>query len=570
MIEVEKEMIKKKKILLVEPNYKNKYPPVGLMKISTYFKEKGFFVQFNKGLMRSDIIKNFDEVFITTLFTFDFDLCIETIKYYLSIVGIKNVYVGGIAATIMPEKFQSSIPGLQMLIGRLTSSSVLGYDDNVNIDALELDYDMLLDIPYEYPMADSYFIHTTRGCPRKCGFCAVKTLEPDFFDCDNIIKQVKDVDAKYGIKRNLLIMDNNILYSKRLEHIVEEICSLGFAKGNNKVKKNNPMRYYLSSLFNRIEGDRTYSVLLLKIKKAFLGLNFNRIRHDDSSILNRIIETIESGNDYLLLESLIENREFLNEFFDRYHYHKITRYVDFNQGLDSRLFTDDKAKLLGRLALKPCRIAFDSIDTKEEYFRAVNLCVKNNIYYFSNYLLYNYEDSPEDLWERLQMNIEFCKNNPDISLFSFPMKYASIKHTDRNFVGKNWNKKFLRALNIILNVTKGVVAKEEDFFIRAYGKSSEEFLEILSMPDDFIRFRDYFDQTGLSESWRKRFRALSSAEKEMLLETLSACTDADELRITLTTNAKINSILPYYGITKSRYEKDRLYYQKRLCDVTNV
>ena len=38
------------RVLLVEPNYKNKYPPMGLMKISTYHKMLGDEVRFVKGV----------------------------------------------------------------------------------------------------------------------------------------------------------------------------------------------------------------------------------------------------------------------------------------------------------------------------------------------------------------------------------------------------------------------------------------------------------------------------------------------------------------------------------------
>ena len=137
------------RILLVEPNYKNKYPPIGLMKISTYFKAKGDFVQFHKGLLPTGDVAFFDRVFITTMFTFDFDICVDAIRYYIAIVGIDKVYVGGIASTIMPERFQAAIPGVQILNGLLTSSNMLGYTDGVNIDILELDYDILWDVPYD-------------------------------------------------------------------------------------------------------------------------------------------------------------------------------------------------------------------------------------------------------------------------------------------------------------------------------------------------------------------------------------------------------------------------------------
>ena len=38
-----------KRVLLLEPNYPNKYPPVGLMKLATYYRRLGWDVVFYKG-----------------------------------------------------------------------------------------------------------------------------------------------------------------------------------------------------------------------------------------------------------------------------------------------------------------------------------------------------------------------------------------------------------------------------------------------------------------------------------------------------------------------------------------
>ena len=43
-----------------------------------------------------------------------------------------------------------------------------------------------------------------------------------------MISQVSRVDAVYGQKRNMLVMDNNILCSPKLPSIVEDIYALGF------------------------------------------------------------------------------------------------------------------------------------------------------------------------------------------------------------------------------------------------------------------------------------------------------------------------------------------------------
>lgn len=556
---------------MVEPNYKNKYPPIGLMKISTYFKQKGDCVRFHKGLLPLADIVSYDRVFITTLFTFDFDMCISTILYYREIVGNENTYVGGIAATIIPDAFIERIPNLQLLKGQLTSSRVLGYDDDINIDLLELDYDILLDVAYEYGAADSYFLYTTRGCPRKCSFCAVKSLEPKFYDCNNIEKQLKCVNSRFGVKHDLLIMDNNILYSKNLNKTVEDLCSLGFGVDNNKSQKNNTMKYYLQSLSERIAEKRCYETLLKRIVKEIQSIAWKRVSMADQAALETLIDVVRRNEKSVLIEYLLNNAVMIAEFFSRYNHQKITRHVDFNQGLDARLFTEEVARSLSKLAVKPCRIAFDDLSMKDDYFSAMRRAVKYGIRHFSNYMLYNYNDRPEDLWTRLFLNIQFVKEQAaqKIILFSFPMKYASIEHTDRTHIGIHWNAKYLRAMNVILNVTKGVVPKEEDFFIRAYGKNEEEYKRILLMPDDFIRHREYYDNIGLTKLWNDYVNLLCDDEIEALIDILSRMVDNPDVLLEKYTPL-VDAILAFYTIGKKSTTKNDLYYSRKLVELKKL
>ena len=45
-----------RRVLLIEPNYKNKFPPIGLMKMATYFKMRGDDVIFFKGELRDFLL----------------------------------------------------------------------------------------------------------------------------------------------------------------------------------------------------------------------------------------------------------------------------------------------------------------------------------------------------------------------------------------------------------------------------------------------------------------------------------------------------------------------------------
>jgi len=145
------------------------------------------------------------------------------------------------------------------------------------------------------------------------------------------------------------------------------------------------------------------------------------------------------------------------------------------------------------------RIAFDDIKFKEEYIKKIEWAVEYNLIHLSNYILYNYNDTPEDFYERLKINTEL-NERLGIKIFSFPMKYIPIKNKDRIYVGKYWNPKFLRGIQCILNVTHGVV-----------GPSSDEFKNLLLMPDRYIMFREKHKNNGAKE-WVNKYHSLSDGQ----------------------------------------------------------
>lgn len=54
-------------VLLIEPNYKTKFPPIGLMKLATYFKSLGDNVVFFKGEIKDFILDRITDKCINTL-----------------------------------------------------------------------------------------------------------------------------------------------------------------------------------------------------------------------------------------------------------------------------------------------------------------------------------------------------------------------------------------------------------------------------------------------------------------------------------------------------------------------
>ncbi len=533
-----------KRILLVEPDYKNKYPPIGLMKIASYHREKGDYVELYKGKAPYTKIVNFDRVYITTLFTFYYDITVNTIRHYLNYMHKDNVYVGGISATLLYEKYKKDL-GIDNIITRqLTTSSLIGYNDSVNIDALPLDYDILDDIKYKYPSGDDIFLYTTRGCYRRCSFCAVPKLEPKFKDTNSIIRQIEATREKYGDKRNVLIMDNNILYSNKLNKIVHDLNSVGYIDNLPDYVEPNYVDIMVEKINRRKKAKNKYDRQVEELI-AYLNAFKNRVMSRGlSKKYNKILGYI--NNEKNKIKALNKVKKEAVEITEKYRFkQKLQRYIDFNQGLDARLLTKDKMKTLSNIPIKPFRLAYDNINEEKTYRNAFNSAYSNGIKYFSNYLLYNYRDSPYDLWKRLRNTILLYENKSNIQAFSFPMKYTPINRTDRNYIGGKWNKKYLSAINVIINVTKGIVAKEKGFFYEAFGSNKKEFAEILTMPNEFIKHRTLFKKNGYIRKWKRKYNNLNNKEKRVLLEYLCGLIDKSD-----TVNKNIVSIIGLYSITK--------------------
>ncbi|MEA4968267.1 MAG: hypothetical protein VB048_09155, partial [Bacteroidaceae bacterium] len=208
------------KVLLVEPSYKNKYPPLGLMKIAAFHKVNHDEIKFVKGLDKNERSKMWDRIYITTLFSFYWSKTIETIKYYeFSVKDPQNLFIGGPMATIMAEEIENET-GFKVIKGLLNEKGKLRIDNDENVDGLVPDYSILDLVDYKYPAQDAYFAYMTRGCIRRCPFCAVPQIEPDYSSYISIRSQIENIDRLYGKKSSLLLMDNNVLGSDRFERIV--------------------------------------------------------------------------------------------------------------------------------------------------------------------------------------------------------------------------------------------------------------------------------------------------------------------------------------------------------------
>lgn len=92
------------RVLLVEPDYRTKFPPLGLLKLASYHKNRGDEVSFVRGVQKDG--GHWDRVYISTLFSFYHQKVVDTILHYKWSLGddINRIFVGGAYASMYPDE----------------------------------------------------------------------------------------------------------------------------------------------------------------------------------------------------------------------------------------------------------------------------------------------------------------------------------------------------------------------------------------------------------------------------------------------------------------------------------
>lgn len=305
-----------KKILLVEPKFYSKFPPLGLLKLASLFRANGAKVKLVRGC--NDNGFNPSEIYVTSLFTYAWKPVHEAVRYYKARYPNVKIVLGGIYASLLPEH------------------AALSGADEVHIGIYE-DAETCIPAWDLVPEWDGSIIFTSRGCSRKCTFCAVPKLEGGIRP---VIKSIKPY--VYPTHTKIILWDNNILATNYWRHIFDEL------KETNKL-------------------------------------------------------------------------------------------VDFNQGLDARLITEEVADAISKLKYRYIRLAYDSRSMKGKLEKAVEILSEAGIRKRAIvvYTLYNFKDDPEEFKEKI---VDLL----NLNVVCYPMRYEPLTSLKKNaFVSKRWSEEEL-------------------------------------------------------------------------------------------------------------------------------
>lgn len=192
---------------MVEPAYYSQYPPLGLLKLSTYHKNRGDPVEIVRGT-RSDISQEPDIIYITSLFTWAWQPVWEAVSFYSGHFPNSEIWLGGLYASLMPEHAAlSGIDPKHIFKGIFREA-----------EDLLPDYGLVPEWNKKY---GARIIFSSRGCIRACPFCAVPALEGIVNSCKHTIKHLV-----WPGHKKVIFFDNNFFASSYWEKVLDDINEL--------------------------------------------------------------------------------------------------------------------------------------------------------------------------------------------------------------------------------------------------------------------------------------------------------------------------------------------------------
>ena len=167
---------------------------------------------------------------------------------------------------------------------------------------------------------------------------------------------------------------------------------------------------------------------------------------------------------------------------------------DFNQSLDARLMTAEIADLIAGIPFSPVRFAFDGMQEDGHFQNAVTLMAEKGYKNFIIDVLWNFNDSPEDLYYRLREHSRLTQELSDqlhrnVEVKAFPMLYRPIMEidTEKEYLGKLWTSAEKHGFYTLMNhgpshngcLSLGGLPEFEYWF----GKDTATFLKLIHYPN---------------------------------------------------------------------------------------
>ena len=189
-------------LLLVEPAYYTRYPPLGLLKLAALHKANGDTVELVRGCHSVSQVP--DKVYITSLFIYAWEPVHQAVEYYKKLFPGTRVVLGGIYATLMPAHAARS-----------------GADE-IHSGLLEEAENILPDYSLVQGWQQSIaFSH--RGCVNRCPYCAVPVMEKT--EGPIRVKSIRHLVAA-GHKK-VILWDNNVLGATNWRDLIAELKEIG-------------------------------------------------------------------------------------------------------------------------------------------------------------------------------------------------------------------------------------------------------------------------------------------------------------------------------------------------------